>query len=328
MPELPEVETVRRSVAPHVTGVEIAAVALLHPDVIGGVAVPGMASLPATERFEQVLPGYRFIESGRRGKYLLFALAGATETSPPLILVVHLRMTGRLLLVAAEAPLLPHTHVRIALASGDELRFSDVRRFGRLYLYEAARLPLALLRAAGLSMVAAGRGRAPTGDDRQTRPPGPPGLFMLGPEPLGPEFTPDYLAAQLLRRTAPVKAVLLDQRVVAGLGNIYIDEALFRAGLHPARPAGTLAAADARRLHAAIREVLEEALDRRGTTFSDYVDGRGVPGEMRELLAVYGRAGLPCRRCGRTIQKLRIAGRGTHVCERCQPFAGAVRTSS
>ena len=323
MPELPEVETIRRTLAADLTGAVIERVTVRSGDVVGR---------PDPASFAAELEGTRVSALGRRGKYLLVTLQPG-----PVVLVVHLRMTGRLVIADGRSPELPHTHVIFTLADGRQLRFSDVRRFGRLYLFHADELPADVLAAAGIrdhgrwAVRAPGRG-APPGQAGE-RPPGrgtpsgqadgcPPGLFALGPEPLTRAFSADWLAARFRGRRAPVKAILLDQSVVAGLGNIYVDEALFRAGLHPATPAGCLEPADLDRLVAAVREVLREAVSRRGTTLSDYVDGRGLPGEMGGQLAVYGRAGEPCRRCGEVIARTRVAGRGTHFCPRCQRLPG------
>ena len=309
MPELPEVETIRRTLRPELAGAAVTAVDVRSRDVI---------ARPDAPTFARRLTGCRFVDVGRRGKYLLLALANDEDPcGVEAVLVAHLRMTGRLVVAPAAAPEYPHTHVVLALRDGRELRLSDVRRFGRLYLYEVGELPPALLRAAGISAAGVnGRGRTRVwGDRRRLKD----GLFALGPEPLGPGFTAERLAKRLQGRQAPIKAALLDQRIVAGLGNIYVDEALFRARIHPATPAGRLDAAACERLVRAIRRVLRAAIAQRGTTLADYVDGRGMPGSMRAALAVYGRAGEPCRRCRTPLVKTRIAGRGTHYCPRCQP---------
>ncbi|HEX6988177.1 MAG TPA: Fpg/Nei family DNA glycosylase [Bacillota bacterium] len=328
MPELPEVETVRRTLAAALTGAVIRRVSVRARDVIGR---------PDPETFAVELAGATFAAWGRRGKYLLLRLEPG-----PQVLVVHLRMTGRLLLADRTEPEPPHTHVVFDLEDGRVLRFADVRRFGRLYLFAGGELPARIAEAAGVVDAVTGtvadapptgarpadapRADAPPADAQPTDPSppagAPPGLFTLGPEPLSRGFSGRWLAGRCLGRRAPIKAVLLDQRVVAGLGNIYVDEALFRAGIHPARAAGDLRPEDFRRLVRAVRAVLRLAVKRRGTTLSDYVDGRGRPGQMRAHLAVYGRAGEPCRRCGGPVSRTRVAGRGTHFCPRCQPAAG------
>ncbi|MFS8523230.1 MAG: bifunctional DNA-formamidopyrimidine glycosylase/DNA-(apurinic or apyrimidinic site) lyase [Limnochordales bacterium] len=291
MPELPEVETVRRQLAAVLPGRRIAGVRVRLARVLQNASPEELARRTA---------GRVFGPPGRRGKYLLLPLfraggasgsgpgarAGAEEAGARLI--VHLRMTGRLTVEPAGEPETPYTRVAFSLDDGQELRFADVRTFGTIHLVE----------------------------DGQEG--GPAGLAALGPEPLADEFTPEVLAAALAGRRAPVKAVLLDQRRVAGLGNIYADEALFAAGIHPQRPAGGLARAEVERLHEAIRTVLARALAEGGTTFRDYVNGRGQPGGFQAYLQVYGRAGRPCPRCGAAIARLRVAGRGTHVCLTCQ----------
>lgn len=303
MPELPEVETVRRTLAPDLIGRRIEYATVASPDVVG--RPPGD---PAG--FAAAVEGRRVEALGRRGKYLLLRLSGGV------VMVVHLRMTGRLWICPAGAPAELHTHARLALDDGRELRFRDVRRFGRLYLYHVSELG-ALLDEAGLegaphAAAAAGGGLPVAG------PLEPPGLFELGPEPFDPSCE-ESLARALARRRAPVKALLLDQRVIAGLGNIYADEALHAAGIHPRTPAGLLTTGDAGRLCAAAREVLRRAIDNRGTTLRDYVDGRGVPGEMRSYLRVYGREGEPCLACGEPVRRERVAGRSSFYCPRCQP---------
>jgi formamidopyrimidine-DNA glycosylase len=216
----------------------------------------------------------------RFGKYLLIqATSGFT-------VVGHLGMSGRLLF--AEGPLQPHTHARFALASGGELRFVDPRRFGVLAVYAA--------------------GRARTS----------PELAALGVDPLDAAFTPAYLAAQLAATRREVKAFLLDQSRIAGLGNIYAAEALFRAGIAPRRRACRLRPQGVAALHAAVREVLAAGIRNRGTSFSDYVDADGREGENQHALWVYGREGQPCRTCGTRIRRLVQGARSTFHCPRCQ----------
>jgi formamidopyrimidine-DNA glycosylase len=198
-------------------------------------------------------------------------------------LLVHLGMSGRLVWVVEDALWVPHTHLVLGF-DGFDLRLSDPRRFGRLGLLE-------------------------------------PGVTLgenLGVEPLGPGLTSRFLAEYLVGRTAPIKALLLDQRMVAGLGNIYADESLFRAGIRPDRPGGALALGEVKRLTRAIRYVLRESLAHRGTTFSDYVDALGHPGENQNYLMVYGRRDEACRRCGQPLVTRIVAGRTSHYCVHCQ----------
>lgn len=269
MPELPEVETVRRRLAEVLTGRTVQGVSVLAARVAVGQA----------ERLQLVV-GRRIEEVKRRGKYLLLALDAGT-------LLVHLRMTGRLLLRSAGAPPTAHTRLVFLLDDGSALHFEDVRQFGQvLYVPEGEVFPA--------------------------------GLVSLGPEPLDHGLTAAHLGRLAKGRSLSLKAFLLDQRVVAGLGNIYADEALFEAGLHPARPVGALCPGEWRRLVRAIRQVLLAALAENGTTLRDYRDPDGQSGGFAVRLSVYGRQGEPCRRCGQPIVKIRIAGRGTHLCPSCQ----------
>jgi formamidopyrimidine-DNA glycosylase len=229
------------------------------------------------------LAGRLFTAVRRRGKWILLDLDRG-------LLVVHLGMTGRLTAGTADRPVEDHTHVFVDLDDGRQLRFRDVRRFGSMTVYDAA---------AEFEAALAGR---------------------LGPEPgdLGrAEFR------QALAGTArPLKAVLLDQRVVAGVGNIYADEALFAAKLPPAQLGRATTPAEADRLRTAIVRVLTRAIDRRGSTIRDYVDGAGKKGSFQKEFRAYGRTGEPCSRCGTPIARIRLAGRSTHFCPKCQETRG------
>lgn len=285
MPELPEVETIRRTLAAHLAGERLERVEVLHAHFLVGVE-PG--------RFEGLYAGARVEALDRRGKYLILRFAAGLPAW-----LVHLRMTGRLY-YRADPPAPggdPHLHLRARLAGGGWLLFRDVRKFARLYLLAEA----------------SGEGGAEGGLF-----PLPPGWRQLGPDALDGGLTPARLARALAGRRAPVKALLLDQRLLAGLGNIYSDEALWRARIHPARAGGSLRSAEIRRLWAAVRGVLAEAIDWRGTTFSDYLDGEGFPGGFAVRLEAYGRTGQPCRRCGRPLESLRLGGRSATFCPRCQ----------
>jgi formamidopyrimidine-DNA glycosylase len=272
VPELPEVESVRRQLVGELTGRTVLDVWVdPHPE----------------QRFSDVglVTGRRIETVGRRGKYLLCPLDEGVDG--PLELVLHLGMTGSFRLVPAASPEDPHLRARFELDDGRSLRFRDPRRFGRV------------------SVVPAGQyvGRVPT-------------LVTLGPEPLSPDFDPAGFAAALARTRAPVKAALLGQRLVAGVGNIYADEALWRARIHPrSRRVG---AARARLLHTTIREVLAAAVEREGTTFRDYQMVNGASGRYADFLDVYGKAGLPCPRCATTLRGEVVAQRGTTYCPRCQ----------
>lgn len=271
MPELPEVESVRRQLAPELTGRR----------VIGAWRDPHPAArLSGLER----IPGHRVGGVERRGKYLRCPLDGPDGTA--LELVLHLGMSGWLRFEAATRPRDPHDRVALALEDGRELRFRDPRRFGRA------------------SVVSPGDYHAiPT-------------LARLGPEPLTDAFEADAFARALGRSRAPVKALLLDQRAVAGVGNIYADEALWRARIHPA--ATRVGSRRSARLHAEIRAVLAAAVEREGTTFRDYRTVDGTSGRFASELAVYGRAGRPCHACAAPLRRTRIAQRTTVYCARCQ----------
>lgn len=280
MPELPEVETVRLSILPEIQGRIIGSLQIL---------TPGVWLSDGTDPV-----GWRIDDVSRRGKYLIFALSGGQK---PVSLICHLRMTGRLLLQTEELPPQKHTHVRMRLdpvgARTDSkpiwLDYVDPRRFGRLWLLagESADLPK--------------------------------GLANLGPEPLTDDFNAEILAAKLEGRQLTIKAMLLDQGTVAGLGNIYADESLFASGLNPARRASSLTIDEIGRLAGAVSDVLGRAIDCCGTTLRDYADGWNRKGKFQECLMVYGRAGEPCRRCGETIRLIRLAGRSTCFCPACQP---------
>jgi len=273
MPELPEVETIRRQLAPHVEGRELTVLDILDP----------RWCLPlAPEALRDALEGRRVERLGRRGKYL------AWELEDEAYLLMHLRMTGTLLL--DPPPATPYVRVRLALDGGErELRFCDPRRFGtgELALGAAARDAFFDLR--------------------------------LGLEPLSGELTGEALRRMARGRRAPVKAFLLDQRRIAGVGNIYADEALFRARIHPLRPAGSLSRAQCDALAAAVHEALSAGLAAGGATIDDFRDAEGVSGAFQDEFLVHRRRGEPCPECGGTVVKMVAAGRGTYVCERCQP---------
>jgi len=263
MPELPEVETIRRSLEPHVAGRRILAAEFLCLRVLRGGDPDEMAAR---------LAGRRVIALRRRGKFLLFELEGG------LILLVHLGMTGKLLMGAEPGP---HTHAIITLESG-ALLYDDSRQFGCLELHDSV----------------------------------PARVARLGPEPLEVGF--EEFARGLRKRRTRLKALLLDQRFLRGLGNIYADEALFRARIHPFAVAARLGPERARRLYDAIVEVLGEAIAAGGSSISDYVDGNGRRGFFQTRHRVYQRTGEPCVVCGTPIRRTLVAQRGTHYCPRCQ----------
>jgi formamidopyrimidine-DNA glycosylase len=279
MPELPEVETIRRQLAPHLEGRVITAAEILDPR---------WTQPQAPAEVEQALAGRLVERIGRAGKYLIWQLADEV------ILLIHLRMTGSLLFDPPADP--RHTRVRLELDDGHRLVYVDPRRFGTAHLLLGQPALHAYL------------------DDR------------LGAEPLTDAFTVDYLRAQARGRTAPVKAFVLDQRRIAGVGNIYADEALFRAAVHPLRAAGSLKAGQYAALHTAIEDALRDGIDAKGATIDDFRHVDGAYGSFQDRFLVHLREGEPCVRCGTTIRKLVVGGRGTYVCEHCQPRPRARRS--
>ena len=273
MPELPEVEVLRRSLEARLVGRSIDRVVVHN----GALREPVRAAL-----LRRRLGGGRIVAADRRAKYLLLHLDNGHS------LVVHLGMSGRLTLVPAQAPFEPHEHIAFYLDSGERLRLRDPRRFGLVLA-----LPTATLAA-------------------------DPHFAHLGPEPLGADFDGGYLRRLARRRAAPVKSFLMDATVVVGVGNIYASEALYRAGIHPARAAGRLSAERCDRLATAVRAVLRQAIRQGGTTLNDFADGLGEPGEFQVALRVYDRAGEPCRQCGTDIRRAVQANRSSYYCPRCQ----------
>jgi formamidopyrimidine-DNA glycosylase len=271
MPELPEVETIRRDLAPLVTGRTITG-AWVSPDA------PRLVQMMPPDEFTRLLAGRRIEDVGRRGKYLIFNLDGG------LMWVVHLRMTGRLQHHRGGCPEENYLRAGFTLDDGSSLCFVDLRKFGMMWLVD------------DWSLVNA----------------------KLGPEPLEDGFDRAAFRALLKRRGAPIKAVLLDQTVLAGIGNIYADEALFAACIHPKRAARTLSRAAAARLHESIRDVLRAALGHRGSSFRDFVDALGREGGYQLNVKVFRRTGQPCYRCGAEVRRIKLAGRSTHFCPNCQ----------
>jgi len=269
MPELPEVETTRRGIAPHLTG------RLLK----GAVVRQPRLRYPVTPHLDRLLQDQRVSEVGRRGKYLLLRTDAGT-------LIIHLGMSGSLRVLSAATPVLPHDHLDL-LFEDRCLRLHDPRRFG-------------------LALWTAG----PPAEHRLLR--------HLGPEPLGDEFTSDHLCRAAAGRRSAIKNLIMDGRVVVGVGNIYANEALFAAGIHPAREAGRISHARIERLHSAISSVLEAAIRQGGTTLRDFVDENGSPGYFSLSLQVYARAGEPCPRCGRAVAQRIIGQRSTFYCSYCQ----------
>jgi formamidopyrimidine-DNA glycosylase len=272
VPELPEVETIRRQLAPHLEGRTIVEIEILDPR---------WTRPEPPELVEQALRGRRVEKVGRSGKYLIW------ECSGDLYLLVHLRMTGSLLFDPIAEP--THTRVRFELDGAHRIIYVDPRRFGTGHV---------LLGSAARDAYLGAR---------------------IGIEPMTPEFTTEHLRALARGRRAPVKSFVLDQRRIAGVGNIYADEALFRARIHPLRPAGALTRGQVAELRDAIEEALQAGIEAKGATIDDFRHVDGARGSFQDRFLVHRREGEPCPRCGTAIRKLVVGGRGTYVCERCQP---------
>ncbi|MFC2046470.1 bifunctional DNA-formamidopyrimidine glycosylase/DNA-(apurinic or apyrimidinic site) lyase [Chloroflexota bacterium] len=271
MPELPEVETIARGLRAPLLGRTVTGVTVHWPRTV---------AQPAVDEFKARMAGRRVVAVGRRGKYVVIGLDGG-------FLLIHLKMSGRLRVVSAEEPADKHTHTIFHLDDGRELRFQDVRKFGRVHLVD---------------------------DPAQV-------TTALGPEPLDDGFSLAMFRGLLERRSGRLKSLLMNQEFLAGLGNIYADEALYAAGLHPLRKADSLTAAEQACLYDSIRRVLGRAVTGRGTTLDDggYLDAEGRAGAYQEELAVYRRTGEPCRRCGSPVERMIIGGRSSHFCPSCQP---------
>ena len=274
MPELPEVETIRRQLAPHLEGRRIVDVEILDPRWTRPQAPAAVEAQLREAMVEQV---------SRRGKYLVWTLSGDRH------LLVHLRMTGALLFDPTLEP--PHTRVRFTFDDGHRLAYVDPRRLGTGHV---------LLGTAERDAYLA---------------------IRLGIEPFTPEFTAESLRRMGRGRKAPVKAFVLDQRRIAGVGNIYADEALFRAGIHPLRAAGRLTGKQWARLRDGIEDALAAGIEAKGATIDDFRHVDGATGSFQNRFLVHRRAGEPCPQCGHEVRKIVVAGRGTYVCERCQPVA-------
>ncbi|MVX59484.1 DNA-formamidopyrimidine glycosylase [Streptococcus danieliae] len=271
MPELPEVETVRRGLSPLVQGKRIAQVTVLYPKMVR----TGAEAL-AHDLLEQEIQ-----KVDRRGKYLIFDLGNH-------VLLSHLRMEGKFFFQAEAQEPQKHQHVLVDFDDGSRLVYQDVRKFGTLDY-----LPKEQLEAYFQSK-------------------------KLGPEPVEEDFALKPFREGLKRSRKPVKNLLLDQTLVAGLGNIYVDEVLWLSRIHPLTPASDLSAQKISRLRQAIIEVLAEGVARGGSTIRTYKNAFGEVGTMQETLKVYGQKGHPCLRCGSVIEKIKVGGRGTHICPRCQ----------
>jgi formamidopyrimidine-DNA glycosylase len=274
MPELPEVETVARGLQAVLSGRRILAVRLGKTDFIDDPAA-----------LEQQLPGTTVSRVRRFGKFLVVDLQRSDGAAEELSLLIHLGMTGQLIVCPPEVPIPPHTHVFVALDDGRELRYTDIRRFGRM----------AMLSNGAHERVLGG----------------------LGIEPL--EVTEAEFRRRIQSRSAHIKSLLLNQTLLRGIGNIYADESLWRAKIHPKKLGSKLTNDESRRLHRAVQSVLREAIRLRGSSISDYVDSAGQTGEYQSRHRVYQRHGEKCFRCRTAIRRMIVAGRSSHFCPRCQP---------
>lgn len=270
MPELPEVETIKNEVAPQIRGRRFAGVELFQPKAV---------HQPSPETFCQGIIGQEIITIGRRGKYLLFQLSGGQT------LIIHLKMSGMLLLQNAFCEPEKHTSAIFRLDGGTDLHFVDQRRFGSMWLTE---------------------------DENRV-------IGKLGIEPLEPSFTPAVLGDILSRRRVAIKVLLCDQHTIAGIGNMYADEALFAARIHPLKKANTLSSDEIERLHRGIVELLQEAIKRKGASVSTYRRPDGGTGKAHLEFQVAHRRGESCLYCGSPIQRVPLRGRGTYFCAQCQP---------
>lgn len=273
MPELPEVETVRKTLKKLVLNKEIKNTTVSWPKIIKNPL--------EVEQFIDALKGETIIDVGRRGKFLIIY-------TDNFALVSHLRMEGKYGLYSKEEPFDKHTHVIFHFTDETELRYRDVRKFGTMHLYKK-------------------------GEEFLKQP-----LLELGPEPFSEEFTEDYLGTVLKKTNRKVKPALLDQKLFVGLGNIYVDEALFRAGIHPERIASSLKKKEIAILHREIVATLSEAVKKGGSTIRSYLNSQGEIGMFQLELYAYGRKGEECKRCGTLLEKTTVGGRGTHYCPNCQ----------
>lgn len=273
MPEMPEVETIRRTLVDKLVGRTI-------KDI--DIALPRLIKWPSAGEFKAIVIGKKITDLKRRGKYLILSLEDNT------VIVIHLRMTGKFYYTPIGSQHDRFARILFTLDNGDILQYADSRTLGTLYAMPTEEL----WRITGLS--------------------------KMGPEPLSEEFTLSYLKTGLKKRKGIIKALLLNQHFVGGLGNIYVDECLAIAGIHPARRSDSLTDEETNRLFHAINKVIADGIEHGGTTFRDYRDGTGKSGTHQFHLRVYGRKSLPCLKCGTAIEKNETAGRGTHYCPKCQ----------
>jgi len=273
LPELPEVETIKRSLENTITGLKIKKVIVNLPKIVRTVDM---------QDFKEELLNRKIESIARRGKYLLIQLTGN------LTMVIHLRMTGKLIYCRAGSPFSKHTHIFFELDNNHHLRFEDTRQFGKIIFVPTKKL----------DNVA--------------------GLKNLGIEPFDEKFSKEFLKKQLRGRRGKIKPLLMDQTFIAGLGNIYTDEILFRARINPEKAANNLSPREASNLFYAIQDVLAEGIKYRGTTIRNFADGNGEVGRYQSRLQVYGREGKPCPHCGKAIMRKKIGGRSSYFCPSCQ----------
>ena len=271
MPELPEVETVRRGLEKLILGKKISNIEIRYPKMIK----------TDLNQFQKELPGQVIQSMGRRGKYLLFNLRDK-------VLISHLRMEGKYFYYPVEIPERKHAHILVHFEDGTTLVYEDVRKFGTMEL-----LAPELLDSYFISK-------------------------KLGPEPTDQDFDLGRFKLALKKSKKPIKSHLLDQTLVAGLGNIYVDEVLWRAKVHPSRHSNSLTAQEARKAHDETIKVLGQAVEKGGSTIRSYTNAFGEDGTMQEFHQVYDKAGQACSRCGSTIEKIQLGGRGTYFCPKCQ----------
>jgi len=270
MPELPEVETIKNDLLPHVLGHRFSNV-----DILWAKSIKRLS----TKEFYDLLISAKVDRLNRRGKYLIFSLSNDYK------LIIHLRMSGTLLLRKAGAAPDPYTRVIFKLDDSSQLRFCDVRKLGTIYLVE---------------------------DEKSI-------IKDMGPEPLELAFTAKVLKQRLEKRTAPIKAVLCDQKVIAGIGNMYADEILHQVQIHPLKKAGDLNNTEINKIHAATIKVLKRAIENKGATVSNYTNASGQAGSAQDEFKVAHRFKQPCPSCGTEITRIKVRGRGTYFCPKCQP---------
>ncbi|WP_017473381.1 DNA-formamidopyrimidine glycosylase [Amphibacillus jilinensis] len=276
MPELPEVETVRKTLLALVLNERIK-----HVDV----QWPNMIKMPAEPSdFQHLLEGQSILNIKRKGKFLIFELDSYS-------LVSHLRMEGKYGVYAKDEPIDKHTHVIFYLESGKTLRYHDVRKFGTMHLFAK-------------------------GEAYHDLP-----LKQLGPDPFDQDYTVDHLLPKINKSTRAIKNILLDQTVIAGLGNIYVDETLFRARIHPLRSGDSLDRKEVQAIIVEAKATIEEAVKQGGTTIRSYVNSQGEIGMFQQQLYAYGQEGQPCVRCGTEVLKIKVSNRGTHLCPSCQQIS-------